>query len=129
MTRDGPLYEESDAMAWSAANDSYPFEVRAETFVFGADAATGQDGPVVLEAGDRYVDAESDGATVYYFKQAERRTSGSWTLVWDMVSSDVNQNGRVASGGPGSWAMRLREGTIVPIDEWRAPDSTGVVEL
>jgi hypothetical protein len=125
----GPIQEDSDARAWSGTSDTYPFEVRAETFVYGADAATGCDEPLRLEAGDTFVDAETDGATEYRFRCAERTTGGTWTLVWDKASSNPHDDGRVASGGPGAWAMKLREGRLVPVDEYREGPRQGVERL
>jgi hypothetical protein len=129
MTETGPIQVQSDARAWSGSTDDYPFEVRAEMFVYSREANTGSEGAVVLEAGDEFVDDESDGASSYSFRCAERTTEGSWTLVWDIASSDVNHDGRVASGGPAIWAKRLREDKLVPADEWGEPASTGVQEL
>lgn len=125
MPATGPIQADSDARVWSGPSDQYPFEVRAETFVYSRDAATGQDEPLRLEAGDVFVDADSDGASQYRFRCAERTTDGQWALVWDIASSDTTEDGRIASGGPGIWAKKLREGELVPLEEWRTPESTG----
>jgi len=121
----GPLQADSDARAWGGSHEQYPFEARAETFAYSRDAATGQDEPLRLEAGDEFVLAESDGATSYVFRCAERTTGGRWTLVWDVASSDTTEDGRVSSGGPCVWAKKIREGELVPVGEWRTSESTG----